>query len=42
MERDAIRRIAVVGADLMGHGIAQVFASAGYDVGIYDVDAATL
>jgi 3-hydroxybutyryl-CoA dehydrogenase len=42
MELDAIRRIGVVGAGLMGHGIAQVFASAGYDVGIYDVDAATL
>lgn len=42
MECDAIRRIGVVGAGLMGHGIAQVFASAGYEVGLYDVDAATL
>ena len=42
MQLDAIRRIGVVGAGLMGHGIAQVFASAGYAVGLYDVDAATL
>ncbi len=26
----------------MGHGIAQVFASAGYEVALYDVDTATL
>jgi 3-hydroxybutyryl-CoA dehydrogenase len=42
MELDAIRRIGVVGAGLMGHGIAQVFASAGYDVALYDVDTASL
>jgi 3-hydroxybutyryl-CoA dehydrogenase len=42
MKLDAIRRIGVVGAGLMGHGIAQVFASAGYEVGLYDVDATTL
>jgi 3-hydroxybutyryl-CoA dehydrogenase len=29
-------RIAVVGAGLMGHGIAQVFAGHGHDVSIYD------
>ena len=29
-------RIAVIGAGLMGHGIAQVFALAGHDVAIYD------
>ena len=29
-------RIAVVGAGLMGHGIAQVFALAGHDVAITD------
>ncbi len=29
-------RIAVVGAGLMGHGIAQVFAVAGHDVTITD------
>jgi 3-hydroxybutyryl-CoA dehydrogenase len=35
-------RIAVVGAGLMGHGIAQVFALSGHDVAIYDSVAATL
>jgi 3-hydroxybutyryl-CoA dehydrogenase len=35
-------RIAVVGAGLMGHGIAQVFALAGHDVTIYDSVAASL
>jgi len=29
-------RIAVVGAGLMGHGIAQVFAAAGHPVAVYD------
>ena len=29
-------RIAVIGAGLMGHGIAQVFALAGHEVTIYD------
>jgi 3-hydroxybutyryl-CoA dehydrogenase len=35
-------RIAVIGAGLMGHGIAQVFACAGHDVTIYDPVAASL
>jgi 3-hydroxybutyryl-CoA dehydrogenase len=35
-------RIAVVGAGLMGHGIAQVFALAGHDVTITDSLAASL
>jgi len=35
-------RIAVIGAGLMGHGIAQVFALAGHDVTIYDLFAAVL
>src|SRR5262249_62127934 len=35
-------RIAVVGAGLMGHGIAQVFALAGHDVTITDSVKATL
>ena len=35
-------RIAVVGAGLMGHGIAQVFALAGHDVTITDAVAASL
>ena len=29
-------RVAVIGAGLMGHGIAQVFALAGHDVAITD------
>ncbi len=35
-------RIAVLGAGLMGHGIAQVFAHAGHGVRIYDTAAASL
>jgi 3-hydroxybutyryl-CoA dehydrogenase len=35
-------RIAVAGAGLMGHGIAQVFALAGHEVTIYDTAAASL
>jgi 3-hydroxybutyryl-CoA dehydrogenase len=43
MAKDANNaRIAVIGAGLMGHGIAQVFASAGHAVTITDVDAASL
>ena len=35
-------KIAVIGAGLMGHGIAQVFAVAGHDVTITDPQAGTL
>jgi len=35
-------RIAVVGAGLMGHGIAQVFATHGHGVDVYDPDGAVL
>src|SRR3954469_7869749 len=35
-------RITVIGAGLMGHGIAQVFALAGHDVTIYDSFEKTL
>ena len=38
--RMAKARIAVIGAGLMGHGIAQVFALAGHDVSIHDSVAA--
>lgn len=38
----SIRSVAVVGAGLMGHGIAQVFAQAGYPVALYDKDPAAL
>ena len=39
---NAREKIAVVGAGLMGHGIAQVFALAGHDVAITDPLAAAL
>ena len=35
-------RIGVLGAGLMGHGIAQVFALAGHEVRIYDPSPAAL
>src|SRR6185312_112867 len=41
-EAMAKARIAVVGAGLMGHGIAQVFALAGHGVTIYDSIVASL
>ncbi len=37
MTSDGIGQIAVIGAGLMGHGIAQEFASAGYHVHLQDV-----
>jgi 3-hydroxybutyryl-CoA dehydrogenase len=42
VETTDIRRIAVIGAGIMGHGIAQEFATAGYEVGLYDVDETRL
>lgn len=36
------QRIAIVGAGLMGHGIAQIFAAAGHPVSIYDPVPAAL
>lgn len=35
-------RIAIIGAGLMGHGLAQVFACGGHDVAITDADPARL
>jgi 3-hydroxybutyryl-CoA dehydrogenase len=37
-----IKTVGVLGAGLMGHGIAQVSATAGYDVVVREVDDATL
>ena len=34
---DAIKKIAVIGAGTMGHGIAEVAAIAGYEVWVYDI-----
>ena len=42
MTVDEIRQIGVVGAGLMGHGIAQEFANAGYNVRMHDVTDARL
>ena len=38
----AIRRVAVLGAGTMGHGIAYVATAAGYDVRLFDLDASAL
>jgi len=37
-----IEKVGILGAGLMGHGIAQVTAQAGYDVVVREVDQATL
>jgi len=42
MKLNGITHVGIIGAGLMGHGIAQVFASAGYYVNIYDVDPKVL
>ena len=42
MKADEITHIGVLGAGLMGHAIAQVFASAGYRVHLYDADITLL
>jgi len=38
MEVDDIKKVGIVGAGLMGHGIAQTFALCGYNVTIFDTD----
>jgi 3-hydroxybutyryl-CoA dehydrogenase len=42
MQLESIKTILVIGAGVMGHGIAQVFAQAGYRVRLMDLDQATL
>jgi 3-hydroxybutyryl-CoA dehydrogenase len=39
---EKIEKVGVLGAGLMGHGIAQVAAQAGYEVAVREVDEATL
>ena len=38
MRLSQIKRIAVIGAGIMGHGFAQVFAQKGFPVFLYDID----
>ena len=42
MRSNEIQRVAVIGAGLMGHGIALELAAHGYDVRLHDQDAARL
>jgi len=42
MRIEDIKCVAVIGAGLMGHGIAQEFALAGFDVRLYDTDSEKL
>ena len=38
MKLDKINKVAVIGAGVMGHSLAQVFAQNGYSVKLYDLD----
>ncbi len=38
MKAEEVRKVAVLGAGVMGHGIAEVAALAGYDVSLYDIE----
>jgi 3-hydroxybutyryl-CoA dehydrogenase len=38
MKLSQIKRVAVIGAGIMGHGFAQIFAQKGYSVLLYDID----
>ena len=42
MKAEEIRNIGIIGAGLMGHGIAQVFALKGYKVKLFDNDSRVL
>ncbi|MFC1915270.1 3-hydroxyacyl-CoA dehydrogenase family protein [Chloroflexota bacterium] len=42
MKLDQIKKVAVVGAGLMGHGIAQAFAQGGFSVNVTDASASVL
>jgi 3-hydroxyacyl-CoA dehydrogenase len=37
MQLDNVKKISVIGSGIMGHGIAQTFALAGYTVSLYDL-----
>jgi 3-hydroxybutyryl-CoA dehydrogenase len=38
MKLGQIKRVAIIGAGIMGHGFAQIFAQKGYSVSLYDID----
>jgi 3-hydroxybutyryl-CoA dehydrogenase len=38
MKLSQIRKVSVIGAGIMGHGFAQIFAQKGYSVSLYDID----
>jgi 3-hydroxybutyryl-CoA dehydrogenase len=38
MKLNQIRKVSVIGAGIMGHGFAQIFAQKGYSVSLYDID----
>jgi len=42
MKMETIQKVTVLGAGIMGHGIAQRFLMAGYPVALYDIDASVL
>ena len=42
MQLESIKTILVIGAGIMGHGVAQVFAQAGYSVRLVDLDQGAL
>lgn len=42
MKLEDIKKILIVGAGTMGHGMAQVFAMEGYDVSLYSRTKETL
>ncbi|MCK9356197.1 MAG: 3-hydroxyacyl-CoA dehydrogenase family protein [Dehalococcoidia bacterium] len=42
MNAEDVRKVAVIGAGIMGHGIAQSLATAGYEVTVTDTNAAAL
>jgi 3-hydroxybutyryl-CoA dehydrogenase len=42
MKLSQIKQVAIIGAGIMGHGFAQIFAQKGYPVFLYDVDGKIL
>ena len=42
MKLSQIKRVAIIGAGIMGHGFAQIFAQKGYPVFLYDIEGAIL